>query len=331
MILEQRQSWTDEFVGTNTDNQSYALNQSPVIPSTIVVTVNGVEWSYVRNFVDSLSTDNVFRWTVDNNGIATIRFGNGKTGKKPPLNAVISIAYRTGGGSAGAIAADGLTYVISEVRDAGSDAILSLTGYNALAAVPGSDAETLSQIKAHAVANLIAPTVLLTRLDVESAASNIPGVQIASAVNWENMDGVPKNLIYIYIMPVGGGAPSDALLDTVTFYLTSTKQIVMGINAFVLPINYVTVNFQFHLVASKGYTTSAVQNAVIAMLVKMFDPTQKVTGFTVAPGMLVALSQISAILQTQIPGVASVSIETPADDIQLNPTQFPVLGTVTFV
>lgn len=328
VILAQQQSWTDIFDGTNGPNQQYVLNQTPVMPSSLDVKVDGGTWSYVKNFVDNDATDPVYTWYIDGAGNCSIVFGNGVSGKKPALDAVISITYKTGGGSALAVPANGLSNSLSNVTDAGNNVLLSLTAYNAMAAVPGADAETVAQVKAHAIANLIAPAVLLTRADVEAAVTQLPGVQAAKVVNWENEPLLSRNYIQIFVMPVGGGTPSQNLLDSVTILLTQTKQLVMGVTPIALAPQYVTLDFNINLGVKQGYTKGAVENDIIAALVDMFDPTQTTDGFLIGFGQEVYMSQITSILQ-RVSGVNNVNITTPGDTpLLLN--QFPLLGTITF-
>lgn len=328
VVLAQRQSWVDTYSGTGAGNQTVTLDQTPVMPNSIVVTVNGVVWSFVVNFVNSDSTDTVYSWSEDGTGVCTIAFGNGITGKAPPVNAVTTVAYQTGGGSAMSIPANGLGSCISDVTDGGSGVLLSLNAYNALAAAPGADVETVGEIKANAVSSLIAPRVLLTRLDVQNAVSALPGVQACSAVNWEIAPTMARNVIQIYIMPTGGGVASADLLASVITYLTVTKQIMMGVTPTAFTMNYVTLNFVIAMGVLSGYTLGAVQNQVIAALVNMFNPTIVTPNFTIGSGLEVFMSQVIAQLQ-QIAGVQNLNITAPGDTpISLN--QFPLLGTITF-
>lgn len=326
--LSQRQSWTDSFTGTGAGNQSIVLDQTPVMPNSIVVVINGVTWTYVVNFVDSDSTDTVYTWSEDGTGTATVSFGNGITGKNPTSNAVGQVSYQTGGGSATSIPANGLGTCISDVTDSGSGVLLSLSAYNALSAVPGADVETLAQIKAHAVDNLITPRVLITRLDVQNAVAALPGVLACTAVNWEIEPTLGRNSIQVFVMPVGGGVASPDLLNSIITYLTTVKQIVMGVTPTAFTAQYVTLNFVISMGTLSGFTLGAVQNQVIAALVAMFNPLVQTPNFTIGFGLEVFMSQVIAQLQ-QIAGVQNINITAPGDTV-LALNQYPILGTVNF-
>lgn len=327
--LAQRQSWTDTFTGTSVGNQQVALNQSPVMPASIVVTINGTIWTYALNFVDSVSTDQVYTWFEDGTGVCTVVFGNGITGKNPPLNATIQIAYQTGGGSVNAVPANGLTTCVSQVTDSGSGALLSLSAYNALAAAPGADVETSDEIRAHAIANLIAPSVLLTRLDVQDAVSTLSGVQQCVVVNWETLAALPRNVVQIFVLPVGGGQPSAGLLASVLNYVTVTRQLVMGVIPYAYGPTFRVLNFVISLGVLAGFNQAAVENAVTETLVNMFNPAIVTPNFIPIFGMGVFMSQITTIFQG-VSGVNNSTITSPGDT-QLGQNEFPLLGTVTFV
>jgi hypothetical protein len=119
----------------------------------------------VDNFVDSVASDLVYTWSMDLTGNYTIQFGDGVSGSMVPNGSDVQmVTYNTGGGSANAVGPDGLTTGLSNVVDTGTGTLVSLTAYNAVAAVPGGNAETTAQIKARAPISVQAPRCLLTRI-----------------------------------------------------------------------------------------------------------------------------------------------------------------------
>lgn len=329
VTLKQQQSWIDSYTGTGAPNQNLVLNQIPVMPVTIGMTVDGVVWNYVSNFVDSTSTDFVFTNVVDSNGVCTIVWGNGVTGKKPVLNAAVSITYSTGGGSANTIGPNQLTTCISDVRDGGNNVLLSLNAFNEFAAVPGSDVETAPQVVTHALANLKAPRVLLTRQDIQDFVSTLSGVQLCTVVNWEVNPQLPHYMVQIFLIPVGGGQPTSDLEAAVLNAVTVTKPAVMGVKVFVFGPTYRTLNFNIQLGILSGFTSTTVQNTIRQTMIALFNPAVITPGFTIGFGLPVFMSQIIAILQ-QLPGVQNIAILAPGDTV-IGLNEYPVLGTVSFV
>lgn len=329
VLLWQWVSYTDGYTGTGAPSQQIKLNQAPVIPSSVVVTINGVIWTPVDNFVDNYANDTVYTWSVDSNGNLTILFGDGVSGMAVPVGATVSIAYNTGGGSKNTIGPGGLTTCLSDVHDAGNSTLLSLSAYNTLAAVPGGDAETAAQIAARAPVSARSPRALLTLDDIQNAVAAVPGVFTCLAVNWQTLPALPRYLVEIFVAPNGLGTVSPDLVTAINA-MFATKPLVLGQQSVIASPTYVTVPFNMQLFVKAGYSQNAIQNAVSELLTSMLsntDPDQ-FNGFVVAFGMNIFQSVITALIQ-QIPGVRNVVILSPGDTT-LTPDQFPLLGTITY-
>jgi hypothetical protein len=328
--LWQWVSYTDQYTGTGYPSQQLTLNQTPVVPSSVVVTVDGSVWNVVETFVDSVASDHVFTYTMDLSGNYTIQFGDGVSGSKVPNGSDVVVTYNTGGGSANAVGPDGLTTGLSNVVDTGTGTLVSLTAYNAVAAVPGGNAETTAQIKARAPISVQAPRCLLTLLDIQNAVDALPGVFSSIAASWREIPALPRYLIEIFVAPVGLGVPSTDLINDINTLLTVTKPLVMGVTPVISGPTYVTHNYSFQVFAKTGYSQNAVQNSVSALMKALYantDPLQY-AGFVVGFGVPIFMSAIIALIQ-QLPGVRNVVVLSPGD-LQLSIDQFPVLGTISF-
>jgi hypothetical protein len=330
VTLLQQVSTQDTFTGSGLANQSITLNSSPVMPATIILKVNNISWNFQPNFNNSTPNSTDYTWSTTPAGVCTIAFGDGINGKKVPINATMTVAYKTGGGSAGSITANQLGSCVSTVLDAGTHATLSLAASNNLAATPGSDPETINQVRYNAIAGIKAPRVLVTRQDIEDAVAQVPGVQVASAVNWEISPNIPRYLVELFVVPIGGGQPTDVLVAAINTQLSTTTPLVMGVTAVVVPPTYTTLNFVIQVGVLPGYAQTTVNNTVGSAVQNLFDPTQE-NSFNFVPqfGMSVHMSQLIAILQ-QLPGVDFLNITAPGDT-QLDINQFPVVGSITFV
>lgn len=329
VLFWQWVSFTDSYTGTGSPSQQLTLNQNPVIPSSVVVSVNGFIWTPVDNFVDSYADDTVYTWSMDLNGNYTILFGDGVSGMAVPAGATVSVAYNTGGGSKNAIGPESLTVCLSDVADAGNSTLLSLSAFNTLAAVPGGDAETAAQIAARAPVSARSPRALLTLDDIQNAVSAVPGVFVCSAVNWQSLPALPRYLVEIFVAPNGLGTVSPDLITAINS-LFIEKPLVLGQLSVIASPTYTTINFNMQLFVKAGYNQNSVQNAVTELLTNIFNNTdsEQFGGFVVGFGMNIFQSVITALIQ-QIPGVRNVVILSPGDTT-LSVDQFPVLGTVTF-
>lgn len=103
-----------EVLGTGVAAQAIELELAPltqladsdgVSHSVLDVAIDGVAWVEVEDFIDSAPADPHFRLARHNDGMVTVRFGDGVRAMVPPDGARIVIDFRIGSGSAGQVAA----------------------------------------------------------------------------------------------------------------------------------------------------------------------------------------------------------------------------------
>ncbi|HEX7048860.1 MAG TPA: hypothetical protein VF188_01510 [Longimicrobiales bacterium] len=107
--------------GTGLPDQTLALDFAPLTyltepdgtrRSTLRVEVDRLPWHEVEDFIDSGPADAHYRVSRDNDGFLTVHFGDGARGRIPERGAPIEVAYRTGIGTAGLVAAESLTQYV---------------------------------------------------------------------------------------------------------------------------------------------------------------------------------------------------------------------------
>jgi hypothetical protein len=138
-----------------TDNFVVQLSQSTVVDGTVTVNVNGEDWEYIdiRNNFTSVYTQpadaHVFEVRTLPNGTTVVLFGDGKFGARVPVDAAITVSYRTGGGTVGNVTTNTIaTSVIGtaeSTQDPVSVAIVNQTG----SGVGGQDSETLEEARSN--------------------------------------------------------------------------------------------------------------------------------------------------------------------------------------
>lgn len=106
-----------DVVSDGTVFQKIVLAEPSVIQDTITLTVDGDVWTEVASLTYADANDKSFSVQYDENGIATIQFGDGNSGRVPTNGSVISIAYRTGGGIEGNIALSELSGRVQGSRE----------------------------------------------------------------------------------------------------------------------------------------------------------------------------------------------------------------------
>lgn len=103
--------------GTGVANQVLGLEFTPLtyledlrgnLNSTLAVTVKGERWNEVEDLGESSPRDRHYHVSRDNEGAATVRFGDGRQGRTPPAGASIKARYRSGAGHSGLVAANTL-------------------------------------------------------------------------------------------------------------------------------------------------------------------------------------------------------------------------------
>lgn len=140
--------------------------RAPRSISTLKVTVDGVPWQEKASLLGSLPDAQVFRVEIDDAGEATVVFGDGTFGQRPPETATVLATYRLGGGQIGNIGAD--TLVVPRL-DAPAPWLISVT--NPLPAVGGRDLESRDHARRVAPSTSHQPLVAVSGADYEAAAA----------------------------------------------------------------------------------------------------------------------------------------------------------------
>lgn len=103
-----------DVIGTGEDAQRIELELAPItqvadadgVPrAALAVTVDGLAWTEVEDFVDSQAADRHCRVSRANSGHVTVRFGGAGRGAAPAVDAPITVRYRVGNGVEGHVAA----------------------------------------------------------------------------------------------------------------------------------------------------------------------------------------------------------------------------------
>lgn len=108
---------TQNITADGTEWQSNALASYPVVQGTVEVTVDGAEWDEVESLAYADGDEEKFAVKYDENGVATVLFGDGIWGKPPPDGAAIVVTYRTGGGVQGNITLNQINGTVSGVKE----------------------------------------------------------------------------------------------------------------------------------------------------------------------------------------------------------------------
>ena len=256
----------EEVLGTSTGapNQSFKLNDSPVIKDSIRIFVNGIEYTYSPALINNTIYDPVFTTNIDAEGNAFVLFGDGIGGRIPTTAGTITATYRVGLGSAGNVPANKLTFFLT-------NAVAGVTVTNQDAAAGGEDDESTDSIRTNAPLALRALNRAVSLKDYANLALQVPGVAKAIA------DAEIYTSINLYIAPFGdpgvSGATTTAVFDEVAarvgeFFVDKSAP---NVSLTVLPPTYVDIDLDITVNLLPQYRQDILTNQILAAIRDLFS------------------------------------------------------------
>jgi Baseplate J-like protein len=131
-------------------------------------------WEARRDLLGSATDDPHFVVEIESDGIASLRFGDDSTGRRPDSGTRFATRYRIGNGPAGNIGADAIAHVVT-----GNGDILGVR--NPMAAIGGIAPETAAAARVAAPQAYRTQERAVTPEDYAAIALRHPGVQRAAA------------------------------------------------------------------------------------------------------------------------------------------------------
>lgn len=258
-----------ETAGTSdgtTSFQEFPLVSVPIIDGTLQVFVDEgvgeVLWTEVSSFADSLPADEVYTVSRDEADRITIRFGDNANGKIPVTGAVIRTEFRTGGGSVGNVGADTIKIVESTIFSAGEPITVSVTNPNN--ASGGEGRETIAEAKRLGPLSLRALGRAVSPQDYKTLAEQRGGVAKARVV-----PGFLPFEVDAFIVPEGGGDPSQALLDDIEAFLEGINPV--GTIVTTKAPTFVDIEITGIVTVLPNFQNAIVKTAVLLALTNFFD------------------------------------------------------------
>lgn len=327
--VRQTEDRTDDWVGTGKPAQVYKTGWGPVWLDSLEVLVDGQRWNRVTDWLSSgpSSLDYMAELTADHRLL--ILFGDGTFGKCPGSGAEILARYKISRGSTGNVPAGTITEVASVLYD-DRGFLVDLYATNAAAATNGTDQETLGHIRDSIPAWISTSTTCITKTDYERAACSVVGVERALCHGHDQDPEIPALDIWVYIVPVGGGVPGAALLESVRHELTVRRSKVNSIQVVVKPALYLTANVTAQATAGFGYDKLRVKEGIEAAIRAFFaydrlDPDQTLA---VDFGKPLYVSQLTSFVMGRVSGIANLTFPG-LEDLRPASNVIPALGEVT--
>lgn len=351
---ENARERTTNFVTDGSPNQEVVLAEVPYVDQSSVVTVLGTPWTEQTDLLSSGPTDLHYFVDVDEDQRATVKFGDGINGAIP-TGAAIAV-YKTGGGEDGNVEA----LSIGSFRDSNQFPTLAgeqvqLTVFNPVGAGGGVDRMSVEEARVAIPASVrTAGARSVTREDFEDNALKVRGVARAMMLTSDEDPGIPDNEGRLYIVPVGGGLPSAALKTEVLDFINNNFPPCLTFTFTVEDPVLVVINISATVFLVPGKTEVDTRTAIEAAYDAFFalnNPDGSVNtdidfGFRIRtnkmpPGTLVGELPFSDLFNAMRDAVDDTGdlvlrkIEedsfTPADDVPILDTQFPIIGSITLV
>jgi uncharacterized phage protein gp47/JayE len=303
-------------------DQYFGLYYPDIIEDSLVVSVDedgvgaglAAVWRYVPHLIDATSEDRVYTTLTDENNITYIQFGDDVNGRVPTAGAVVTATYRVGQGVVGNVGSGTLVEMVTPVVGVASV-------INPGAATGGADEESIESIRRQAPRSLTVLERAVTTDDYAYLAEKVPGVLHAKATA-----SVYTN-VQLAIAPVGGGAPSTALKNSVLNDLSTKKMIGTSLTA--IDPTYVAINVTVNpLNVLPQYNRQTVETAVANAVTNVFAIENVDFGYRVTLSQIYRAIQevegvdyaVVTVLSTTGSGLADVTV---ADD------EIPTDGTIS--
>jgi len=267
VLVENSVSHTETLPSNGAPNQEYQLAQRPFLDGSLVPTAADGSYTVVSSLLSSTASDKHCTVAVDQNDRATVRFGNGVNGKIPV--GTISFRYKTGGGEVGNVEQNSIQKVDGTYTDSvGNPVIVSCD--NERDADGGSARMSSAQIRELAPQSIRVLNRTVAREDYEINARRDARVARALMLTSDQKTAIAENQGRLYVVPVGGGLPTEELKDAVYTLCTVTYPNTITFKLFVTDPVYKTINVVATVFVAEGQTPSVVKQRIIDNLEDWF-------------------------------------------------------------
>ena len=295
----------NEILGTSSGskNQTFLLAYSPVVKDSITIDVlesdlQWARWTEVKDFSDSNLFSRHYVVNILDNGVAQIRFGDGNTGKIPPVYVNgIRASYLSGGGTQGNITANVLTQMHT------SNSLVAETFNPKPVFEEGQDTESLDSIKMNAPNYNRVKWGAFTLEDFEDIMPVLfEDVLFAKATkNAGNIDDVD-----IYTMLKDNVALTEERIAYMISVLDDRK--IVGVNEIhIMPMIIHSIDLVCTLIVEDSFVKDAVLTEVNLKITDYFS----VGKFGI--GEDVSITDLESSVYEGVAGVLSFRVTNPSD------------------
>jgi Baseplate J-like protein len=345
--VEHSEPQDELFASSGLPNQEVILPATPYLDDSADVTAGNGDYVEVVNLLGSTAVDRHFVVLVDQSDRATVRFGNGINGALP--SGTITARYKTGGGAKGNVNIGTLTKLEGAFTDTNGNAV-AVSATNPRPASGGAERQTIAQIQVLAPESVRVLNRSVSREDFEINARRLPEVARALMLSSNEDAGIAENTGILFVIPRGGGLPSQALKESVLHQVTVVFPCTLTFQVAVQDPVYRVVDVHATVYLRQGANAQGVRAAIQKALAAFFavslpngTPNPAVDfGFNVKdangdPAGEVAWSDVFNVVR-DVPGVRKIGdgpkdflLNGARDDVLTGTREFPTLGAVEIV
>lgn len=335
-LATQGKERTDSPLGSSTGlpNQRFRASQPNFIVGSDTIEVDTVAWTRVDDFLDSDPTDEHYRVELVTDDTAEFIFGDGITGRIPPVGVGNIVAnYRYGADINGNVGSNTVT-----IDKSG----LSYTNrlWNPRPAGGWSEGDAASEASLERVKQL-GPKTVRTQEVAVAASDLIPFTENFVDTNGARPysrasvfeEGFGPKTVELTVVLKGGGQATQDQLDALMLFFNGDKFAVPPAeshfvsNQQVVAVNHDQRGIDVEAIVYGRVTAVQVENA----LRKVFHPeaTKESGDWEWEMGDLVPRARVSHEIFDIDETITNVVLTLPASDIQLSSRQLPVINSVS--
>ena len=283
---------------------AFSWDLARTLPVLRLVDDGGRIWEPQRDLLSSDAFAPEFVAEIEEDGFATLRFGDGEYGQRPAVGSTFEAAYRVGNGTAGNVGADA-------IRHAGvPDGILAgkIVGVrNPLPARGGTDPETVEHVRQSAPAAFRTLERAVRPDDYATLAARHPEIQRAQAtMRWTGS----WRTVFLTVDRTGGRAVDAAFEASLLTHLEQYR--MAGHDVEIDGPRFVPLEVGLRVCVEPGYFRSDVAGALVQVLGSRALPDRRRGAFhpdNFTFGQAVHLGPLYAAAQS-VAGVAYVEFTT---------------------
>ena len=263
------------YISNGDINQFYSLDYFQD-DTQLIVSVDGEEWSRVDNFLDTNSSDKVYKFGFTKNGFY-IQFGNGENASIPLNGSNISIELVETKGIKGRIYSKNLlTTLISSIYDINNNIVkVNVTNDNAI--TNGTDIDNVNLIKKNIPLYFSYNPYLYTREDYENymkVNNNVLDCKVYAGFEIYPLNNKLWNNIYLMVTLKSGQKLTPSDLTYFNNYLNEKKSLFMVNKVFRdverLPIETI-VGIKLYNSNLTQREINEIKNQIDEIVIKYFD------------------------------------------------------------